>query len=96
MAAPTPPVVPLPALRSDPATFKDRAEANIVFFQPLVEYMVEVCGFTEEKAAEALAAALAGDLPNISGKNGQVLYITGGGWASSSCRPGCMTTPPMR
>lgn len=79
MTAPTPPVVPLPALRSDPATFKDRAEDNIVFFQPLVEYMAEVCGFTEEKAAEALAAALAGDLPNISGKDGRVLYITGGG-----------------
>lgn len=79
MAAPTPPVVPLPALRSDPATFKDRAEGNIVFFQPLVEYMAEVCGFTEDKAAEALAAALAGDLPNISGKDGRVLYITGGG-----------------
>lgn len=79
MAAPTPPVVPLPALRSDPTTFKDRAEANIVFFEPLVEYMAEVCGFTDEKAAEALAAALVGDLPNISGKDGQVLYVTGGG-----------------
>ena len=57
MSKPVKPVVPPPALRSEPDTFKDRAEANIEFFEPLVDYMDDVADFVDEQADAAVAAA---------------------------------------
>ncbi|MAZ19819.1 hypothetical protein [Roseovarius sp.] len=79
MSKPVKPVVPPPALRSEPDTFKDRAEANIEFFEPLVEYMDDVADFVDEQADAAVAAAQAGDLPPIAAKAGQLLKVNAGG-----------------
>lgn len=79
MSKPVKPVVPPPALRSEPDTFKDRAEANIEFFEPLVDYMDDVADFVDEQADAAVAAAQAGDLPPISSKALQLLRVNAGG-----------------
>ncbi|WP_370211557.1 hypothetical protein [Roseovarius sp.] len=81
MSKPVKPVVPPPALRSEPDTFKDRAEANIEFFEPLVDYMDDVADFVDEQADAAVAAAQAGDLPPIAGKALQLLRVNAGGTA---------------
>lgn len=79
MSKPVKPVVPPPALRSEPDTFKDRAEANIEFFEPLVDYMDDVADFVDEQADAAVAAAQAGDLPPIAGKAGKLLRVNATG-----------------
>lgn len=81
MSKPVKPVVPPPALRSEPDTFKDRAEANIEFFEPLVDYMDDVADFVDEQADAAVAAAQAGDLPPIASKALQLLRVNAGGTA---------------
>lgn len=79
MSKPVKPVVPPPALRSEPDTFKDRAEANIEFFEPLVDYMDALADFVDEQADAAVAAAQAGDLPPIAGKAGKLLKVNASG-----------------
>lgn len=72
---PEEPVVPLPALRSEPSTFDARAEASITFFSTLVSYMNAVTAFVEQEADSAVAAAMAGDLPPLSGQQGKLLRV---------------------
>ncbi|ASM72502.1 MULTISPECIES: hypothetical protein [Roseobacteraceae] len=77
MPAPVPPTVPPPALRSEPATFKARAEANVTFFATLVAYMDAVVTWIGTKVTEITAIAMAGDLPELTGKAGTVLQVNG-------------------
>jgi len=78
MAKPTKPTVPAPALRSQPDTFNSRVEANVLFWSTLATYMDDVGDFTDEKAAEALAAAIGGDLPPLTGKALNLLRVNSG------------------
>lgn len=55
------PVAPSPALRSDPANFSANAEAQLL-------YIPEAVDFVDEQAEIAQAAALAGDLPDLTGR----------------------------
>lgn len=76
MPAPTPPNVPPPALRSDPATFPDRAESNITFFGTLVTYIANVTTWITSQTEAITAIAMAGDLPSLTGRAGQLLQVT--------------------
>jgi hypothetical protein len=64
-------------LRSEPATFKERAEANVTFFATLVAYMDAVVTWIGTKVTEITAIAMAGDLPELTGKAGTVLQVNG-------------------
>ncbi|WP_306150753.1 pyocin knob domain-containing protein [Roseovarius sp. MMSF_3281] len=75
MAQPTKPTVPAPALRSDPDTFKERAESNILFWETFADYMDQTNEWVSEKSDQATAAALAGDLPDLSGSGGKLLQV---------------------
>jgi len=68
MAKPTKPTVPDPALRSQPDTFNDRVEANVAFWETLVDYMSDTSDFNEA-LSNALVAA---NLPDLTG-NGDAL-----------------------
>ena len=78
MAKPTKPTVPDPALRSQPDTFRDRIEDNLLFWSTLATYMSDAVDFTDEKATEALAAAIGGDLPPLTGKALNLLRVNSG------------------
>lgn len=73
MTKPVAPTVPPPALRSQPDTFSDRAEVNVSFWPTLTAYMSDVVNYTEEQAN----ALLTGNLPDLTGKAGNVLQVNG-------------------
>lgn len=75
MPTPIPPIVPPPALRSEPETFSARAEANVSFFEPLVSYLNSVVDWTAARVNEVTATAMAGDLPDISAEAGNILKV---------------------
>lgn len=74
VAKPTKPTVPDPALRSEPDTFGDRVEANVVFWDTLVTYMSDVTDYTEEQ----VTALLLGNLPSLSGKAKDIVRVNAG------------------
>lgn len=76
MAKPTKPVVPPPALRSDPSTFSAKAEANVLFFETLVDYMDESADYTDEILEDITAIAMAGDLPPLTGLSGKIFRVS--------------------
>lgn len=76
MAKPVKPVAPPPALRSQPGTFSARFEDWILYtLGTLPEYADLVATFVDERANEALAAAIGGDLPPLAGQGGRALFI---------------------
>ena len=75
MAKPTKPTVPDPALRSQPDTFNDRIEANVSFWQVLVDYMSDTSDFNES----ASNALIAGNLPDLSSNGLKILQVNSGG-----------------
>lgn len=74
VAKPTKPTVPDPALRSEPDTFGDRVEANVVFWETLVTYMSNVTDYTEEQ----VTALLLENLPSLSGKSKDIVRVNAG------------------
>lgn len=76
MAKPVRPVAPPRALRSEPETFSANAEGEITYqFDTLPNWMNALADFTDDRADDALAAALAGDLPPITGRAGNFLRV---------------------
>lgn len=75
---PTKPTVPPAPLRSEPSTYSDRMEASLVFWQTDADYRSDSNDFVDTRADEALAAALGGDLPALTGKAGQLLRVNAG------------------
>ena len=75
MAKPTKPTVPTAPLRSNPSTFAANAETHLAFWPIFATYLDDVGTFTDDRANAALAAALGGSLPSITGKGGQFLRV---------------------
>lgn len=75
MAKPTKPIVPPPALRSQPATFSANLEGQLVFYPTLTDYMDAIADFVDIRADEALAAAIGGSLPSLTGHAGEFLRV---------------------
>lgn len=76
---PTKPTTPLKALRSDPSTFPARAEGTVDFlFGTNLDYVADSNTFVDERADAALAAALGGDLPAITGQSLKLLRVNAG------------------
>lgn len=66
MPAPTRPIAPPQALRSNPDTFSANAEASIQYQWSALPTWIESMGdYTEQKAAEASGAALTGDITPV-------------------------------
>lgn len=79
MVKPTKPTPPDRALRSNPSTFSANAEAWITYqWSDFPDYVDSVADFTDEQADNALAAALGGDLPPLTGKALQFLRVNAG------------------
>lgn len=79
MVKPTKPTPPDRALRSNPSTFSANAEAWITYqWGTFPDYVDAVADFTDEQADAALAAALGGDLPPLTGKALQFLRVNAG------------------
>jgi hypothetical protein len=74
MPIPTKPTAPLPALRSDPDTFRDRVEANILFWETLLAYIEDTNTYVDG----AMASLLASDLPDLADKANQMLKVNAG------------------
>lgn len=76
MAKPTKPTPPAQALRSEPSTFRTRAEAAITYqWTTFPDYIDAVADFVDEQADAALAAALGGDLPSLTGNGEKFLRV---------------------
>lgn len=82
MTKPTKPTVPPAPLRSQPDTFSARAETFLAFWPDFATYLDDVGTFTDEQADNALAAALGGDLPPLTGKALQYLRVNAGATAA--------------
>lgn len=79
MPKPTKPTAPPKALRSDPSTFPARAEGTVDFlFGTNLDYVDDSNTFIDERADAALAAALGGDLPAITGQSLKLLRVNAG------------------
>jgi len=79
MVKPTKPTPPDRALRSNPSTFSANAEAWITYqWSEFPDYVDSVADFTDEQADNALAPALGGDLPPLTGKALQFLRVNAG------------------
>jgi hypothetical protein len=74
------PVAPPPALRSDPANFSANAEGQINYIPLAVDYV-------EEQAEIAQAAALGGDLPDLTGNEGLFLRVNSGATGAEFADP---------
>jgi hypothetical protein len=75
---PTKPTVPPAPSRSNPGVdFSNKADVFAAFQAPFADYMDEVADFVDEMADDALAAALGGDLPPLTGQGGKVLAVKG-------------------
>jgi len=80
MLKPARPVAPPQALRSNPETFSANAEMSIQYqWTFLPDWLEEMADFTEAQADAALAVALGGDLPSLSGHAGKFLRVNAGG-----------------
>jgi hypothetical protein len=75
---PTKPTSPPQALRSNPENFSANAESWIAYqATTFPNYIDAVTDFVDEMADDALAAALGGDLPPLTGQAGKVLAVKG-------------------
>lgn len=80
---PAKPTVPPAPSRANPGIdFSDKADAFASFQAPFADYMDGIATFTDERADEALAAAIGGTLPAITGKAGNYLRVNAGGTAA--------------
>ena len=71
MTKPTKPTVPPAPSRSNPGpVFSQTADTFAAFQAPFADYLDALAEFVDERADEALAAALAGDLPPLTGQGG--------------------------
>jgi hypothetical protein len=91
MVKPTKPTVPTPALRSQPATFSANLEDTLLFFPTLATYMDDIADFVDVRADEALAAALGGALPSLSGHALEFLRVKSDGSAAEFKRAMSLT-----
>jgi hypothetical protein len=71
MTKPTKPTVPPAPSRANPGpVFSQAADTFAAFQAPFADYLDALAEFVDERADEALAAALAGDLPPLTGQGG--------------------------
>jgi hypothetical protein len=71
MTKPTKPTVPPAPSRANPGPVFSQTADNFAAFQaPFADYLDALAEFVDERADEALAAALAGDLPPLTGQGG--------------------------
>jgi len=88
MAKPTKPTPPDRALRSNPSTFSANAEAWITYqWGTFPDYIDSTADFVDEQANAALAAALGGDLPVITGQALKLLRVNAGETAAEFVDP---------
>ena len=88
MAKPTKPTPPDRALRSNPSTFSANAEAWITYqWGTFPDYIDNTADFVDEQANAALAAALGGDLPVITGQALKLLRVNAGETAAEFVDP---------
>lgn len=93
MTKPTKPTVPPAPSRSQPGeAFSATADAFAAFQSPFADYMDDVATFTDERADAALAAALGGDLPPITGKALNFLRVNAGETAAEFRTPAQVRT----
>jgi len=79
MVKPVKPTAPAPALRSNPDTFSVNAEGTITYmFTTFPDYTDAVADFVDAQADAALAAALGGDLPPLTGNALEFLRVNAG------------------
>lgn len=75
---PAKPNVPPPPLRSQPATFSQRAEASLQFWEPFAQYMDDMGLYMQQTANEAAASAASaggGTALDRDGNAGRVLSV---------------------
>jgi hypothetical protein len=71
MTKPTKPTVPPAPSRANPGpVFSQTADTFAAFQAPFADYLDALAEFVDERADEALAAAIAGDLPPLTGQGG--------------------------
>ena len=76
---PTKPTVPPAPSRSNPgATFSQTADTFAAFQSVFADYLDATAEFVDDRADAALAAALAGTLPALTGKAGRFLRVNPG------------------
>lgn len=79
---PVKPTVPPAPSRANPGTdFATKADAFVAFQAPFADYMDAVADFTDERADAALAAALGGTLPALTGKALNMTRVNAGATA---------------
>ena len=82
MTKPTKPTVPPAPSRLNPGVdFSNKADAFAAFQTTFADYMDATAEFVDDRADEALAAALAGTLPALTGQAGRFLRVNPGGTA---------------
>lgn len=76
MAKPVKPTAPAQALRSNPESFSANAEGTIAYlFTTFPDYTDDIADFVDQRADQALAAALGGDLPDLTGNANKLLAV---------------------
>lgn len=79
---PTKPTVPPAPSRANPGSdFSLKADAHAAFLGPHVDYMNATNDFVDQRADDALAAAIGGTLPPITSKAGQYIRVNNAGTA---------------
>lgn len=79
---PTKPTVPPAPSRANPGSdFSLKADAHAAFLGPHVDYMDATNDFVDQRADDALAAAIGGTLPPITSKAGQYIRVNNAGTA---------------
>lgn len=82
MTKPTKPTVPPAPSRLNPGVdFSNKADAFAAFQTTFADYMDATAEFVDDRADEALAAALGGSLPSITGRAGQFIRVNSAGTA---------------
>lgn len=77
---PTKPTVPPAPSRANPGTdFAIKADTFAAFQSPFADYMEGIADFTDARADDALAAAIGGDLPPITGQAGKYIRVNTAG-----------------
>lgn len=85
---PTKPTVPPAPSRANPGSdFSAKADTFAAFQTTLATYMDDTAEFVDERADEALAAALGGTLPSLTGRALNVLRVNAGGTAAEFRTP---------
>jgi hypothetical protein len=88
MTKPTKPTVPPAPSRSNPGpVFSQTADTFAAFQAPFADYLDALAGFVDDRADEALAAAIAGDLPSLTGQGGSFLRVKPDGTAAEFRTP---------